>query len=626
MKLTRLLLLSCLASFSIGANAQEEYEVTLYVPGEDVIETSVSSKEDLEALFDDYNHQNTIAVFEDQIPEDWANLDNVVSNGNAKKIVLTNNEPYTYVGDPFEAEKVEFTFNFDYKATKRRFEDKSDLNMDYPPCQLWTSLAIPFDGVPEVEPFTNETQETGKYFARRFTGSDNFVLQFADLEEPKFEANQSYILAFPNDSYGVNEFLGNSLVITAEDVLVYSSESKTIYSEPYCMRTTYNGRGENKIYLLDYQVGIGFDYNEEGPDYVLPFSAYVMDIMDSASLNDARGKGDNREKSVTRNYNADIPIPGAGGDYLTLKLSNGDDVCFAPSVTLPTLDDDSFLGWAESATGLVVYDGGETINMSSGKTLYPKYGSVITLSDVNDVSVLSEVDGQTKNVRLTRTFPKGKKQTICLPFNPGAILTKGKVWEFTGIEDGKAVMTQRTSGLTANTPYIFEATNDLTSITFENVEINIGADPKTVDATADFTFHGTYEQKHWLATSDEVTQGKIYGFMAEDNDGQTTGQFVRARRETYLRPFSCYLEYNGELTGTQTATARRMTRADIETLPDVIDIVWQSAGIETTGIRPTPAPSLNGGEWYDLSGRRLSGRPSAKGIYIHNGRKEVVTH
>jgi hypothetical protein len=46
---------------------------------------------------------------------------------------------------------------------------------------------------------------------------------------------------------------------------------------------------------------------------------------------------------------------------------------------------------------------------------------------------------------------------------------------------------------------------------------------------------------------------------------------------------------------------------------------------KTTGMRPTPDPSLlDGGEWYDLSGRRLSEKPSTKGLYIHNGRKEVV--
>ena len=43
---------------------------------------------------------------------------------------------------------------------------------------------------------------------------------------------------------------------------------------------------------------------------------------------------------------------------------------------------------------------------------------------------------------------------------------------------------------------------------------------------------------------------------------------------------------------------------------------------ETTGIRP--GPSLYGGEWYDLSGRKLDGKPTQKGLYIHNGKKVVV--
>jgi hypothetical protein len=49
---------------------------------------------------------------------------------------------------------------------------------------------------------------------------------------------------------------------------------------------------------------------------------------------------------------------------------------------------------------------------------------------------------------------------------------------------------------------------------------------------------------------------------------------------------------------------------------------------ETTGIEgptgPTPDYSLNGGEWYDLSGRKLSSKPTAKGVYVVDGRKVVV--
>lgn len=46
---------------------------------------------------------------------------------------------------------------------------------------------------------------------------------------------------------------------------------------------------------------------------------------------------------------------------------------------------------------------------------------------------------------------------------------------------------------------------------------------------------------------------------------------------------------------------------------------------ETTAIRNlTPALSQGEGTWHDLSGRRLSAKPTAKGVYINNGRKVVV--
>ena len=51
-------------------------------------------------------------------------------------------------------------------------------------------------------------------------------------------------------------------------------------------------------------------------------------------------------------------------------------------------------------------------------------------------------------------------------------------------------------------------------------------------------------------------------------------------------------------------------------------------GNETTGI--IDAPRLNNKEkiinnnWYTLDGRKLTDRPTAKGIYIQNGKKVVI--
>ena len=47
---------------------------------------------------------------------------------------------------------------------------------------------------------------------------------------------------------------------------------------------------------------------------------------------------------------------------------------------------------------------------------------------------------------------------------------------------------------------------------------------------------------------------------------------------------------------------------------------------EATGIFSTTNLTnyTNSDTWYDLSGRRLSGKPTRPGIYIENGRKLVI--
>ena len=43
---------------------------------------------------------------------------------------------------------------------------------------------------------------------------------------------------------------------------------------------------------------------------------------------------------------------------------------------------------------------------------------------------------------------------------------------------------------------------------------------------------------------------------------------------------------------------------------------------EETGISiPTPGTSLNGGEWYDLQGRKFDAEPAKRGVYINHGKK-----
>ena len=279
----------------------------------------------------------------------------------------------------------------------------------------------------------------------------------------------------------------------------------------------------------------------------------------------------------------------------------------------PTREGYYFLGWTDGNSSTLQ----RTVTITKGTKddkSYTTYWAYL-LTDITDANV-SEIAG--KLVALQRTFTKGKPMTICLPFAPDALLDEGSMWEFTGISADKAVMTQRTSGLQANKPYIFIPESSFEGTVWGTAASSIDLDPKTVDATAGFTFHGTYTQKRWEETDPEVVNGTIYGFMVEDNDGQQLGQFVRARRATNLRAFSCYLEYNGEaLNGILS------TRGE-EDLPDVIGIMWLSADGDATGIEINNCELISNNRWYTLDGRRLSGKPTKKGLYIQNCRKVVI--
>ena len=50
-----------------------------------------------------------------------------------------------------------------------------------------------------------------------------------------------------------------------------------------------------------------------------------------------------------------------------------------------------------------------------------------------------------------------------------------------------------------------------------------------------------------------------------------------------------------------------------------------NAVFETSGIRTMTTSGQSSDAWFSLDGRRLNGRPQQRGIYIHAGRKTVVS-
>lgn len=244
------------------------------------------------------------------------------------------------------------------------------------------------------------------------------------------------------------------------------------------------------------------------------------------------------------------------------------------------------------------------------------------------VSIPTEVE--VDHVNIERSFTSDKASTVYLPFSiPAANVSGGKFYTFTGVDETTTPWTVNytvvTGDIEANTPYIFlpDGTNG-GKIVVDNGSDKISvctANPQTT-TQGEWEFIGTYDYIQWLlgnSRADEI--GLVYGFAAQDLTVGTTnyevGQFVKIGSGAFINPMRAYLKRSA------TAGARTLSRGDAESLPETMTVVLKGANGETTNIG-TIGLDNETGEWYSLDGRRLSGKPAKKGMYINNGKKVII--
>ena len=239
----------------------------------------------------------------------------------------------------------------------------------------------------------------------------------------------------------------------------------------------------------------------------------------------------------------------------------------------------------------------------------------VSLADAADNSqTISDKNGYLASVTLTdRTLYKdGKWNTLCLPFNvvlensplEGAVARPLSGASITGttlnLTFGEPVTT-----LVAGTPYIIKwaSGNNLSNPVFKGVTID--ATDRSYDngngGDSRVRFVGTYKS----TTFDSKDMSVL--LMGGENtlNYPTTGAVIGAQR-AYFK------------IGDGTALASRLTEFCIDFGEDD----------ETTGIislTSDSSPKSEGSDyWYSLDGRKLSGKPSSKGVYINNGVKVVI--
>ena len=134
-----------------------------------------------------------------------------------------------------------------------------------------------------------------------------------------------------------------------------------------------------------------------------------------------------------------------------------------------------------------------------------------------------------------------------------------------------------------------------------------------------WTLAGTYKTQNF--TADDTY---YYGFVGTDGTGTELGTFVRVGGYVRVKPMRAYLVAPG---GTpQNAPARRTSNS--EQTPTSLRVRLLGSNGKVTSLSEDLsvkseefAPAT---EWYDLQGRKLSGKPTQRGIYINNGKKVVI--
>ena len=242
-----------------------------------------------------------------------------------------------------------------------------------------------------------------------------------------------------------------------------------------------------------------------------------------------------------------------------------------------------------------------------------------------------------KKAQFTRTgITANAYSTVCLPFDFTAP-TGCTIYGFQGIHYDEDALgaglgawvadIAETTTMTAHTPYIFTCTG--TEATFSGTASNAAdyssalesnAVSATVGTDQAWTFKGTYSAIDW--SSADPTE-PTYGFSTYVPAATTiaAGTFVRFVQGASLAPFRARLIYSG--TDTHLNAAKRSAATE---LPQyiIVRIVGSDGSTTAIGTLDTRSGEISTGDWFDLNGRRLSGKPAKKGLYINNGKKVII--
>ena len=277
-------------------------------------------------------------------------------------------------------------------------------------------------------------------------------------------------------------------------------------------------------------------------------------------------------------------------------------------------------------------------------------GMIELANDADNSTALTTADGKKRMVTLSgRTLKRdGNWNTLCLPFDfdiTGSVLDKTGMTlkeldtetadngHLTGIEGSTLYLNFKSAGtqIKAGKPYIikwtkpskYDSSKDITDPVFGAVTIDNSSPESVTSADGNVTFAGQYSPFSIVesgATGDN--QGNINEILLLAA-GNKLGYSQNPRT---LHSFRCH--FYVPTNGTTAAHSFVVDFGEGETTE--IETITNNQYPETITNNQYPETITNNqypitdGAWYTIDGRKLTGKPTAKGIYIVNCKKVIV--
>jgi hypothetical protein len=290
-----------------------------------------------------------------------------------------------------------------------------------------------------------------------------------------------------------------------------------------------------------------------------------------------------------------------------------------------------FEGWAVNPYDYTTYlttsnEIGKLWNPLSEYTISENVGFVARFKKINvdlyndqfNSETLYTYDGRaaaTVTLKGRTLYKDGNWNTLCLPFSltekqleasplaGGDICTLSSALFYNGTLTLNFTDKDEVKSITAGTPYIVKwgEGNKIDNPTFNDVRIEYTYHPVETNV---ITFQGNYSPVGVAEGGD-----KTMLYMGSGN----VLYYPNALMTIYS--FRAYFQLNNGLEGGETT----------DPVNGINNVVLNFGGEGTNSIENGILNIENeDGAWYDLSGRKLIGKPKAKGIYINNGRKFIL--